>query len=343
MNAVPKTGAGPVAGMEAFTTSMKAVIILPGPRCAKRDPQGWTGTGYPIISAAKNLLLVLSIKKYSVSMSILHPVTTDDGSLSLHSDEYGQAMHTLSGAYTESLVKHVRPSGVLGLDQPEIHVLDVGFGIGYNVLALLSEFARDDRNRRLEIITLEKDPTPADMMERISFPGETGRLFETVKRLCLDEEVRGEKYTVRMLTGDARRSVRLLEPTHFHTIFHDPYSPATNPELWTVDFFRELYRVAAEGCVLTTYSAAPQVRAALLEAGFGVERAPSMGRKREGTLAAKGILTRAVDADELAAFYGDPKATPYRDETLTAGRGEILERRRAEMAALRNRLSRGAE
>ncbi len=273
-------------------------------------------------------------------MKSFHITITEDGSVSLHSDEYGQAMHTLSGAYTESLVKHVRPSGVLALDLPEIHVLDVGFGIGYNVLALLSEFARDDRNRRLEITTLEKDPPPSDLMERISFPGETGRLYETVKRLCPGEVVRGEKYTMRMLTGDARRSVPLLESNHFHAIFHDPYSPAKNPELWTVDFFRELYRVAAEGCVLTTYSAAPQARAALTEAGFSVGGAPSMGRKREGTLAAKGALTGALGADELAALCRDPKATPYRDETLAAARGEILERRRAEMAALLDKLSR---
>lgn len=276
-------------------------------------------------------------------MTLFHPIPTDDGSVSLHSDEYGQAMHTLSGAYTESLVKHVRPSGVLGLDLPEIHVLDIGFGIGYNTLALLSEFARDDRNRHLEIVTLEKDLPPADLMERIAFPGEIGALYETIKRLLTNEQVHGERYGVRMLRGDARKSVRTLPPSHFHAIFHDPYSPVKNPELWTVDFFRELYRVAAEGCVLTTYSAAPQARAALAEAGFMLGRAPSMGRKREGTLAAKGVLAEPVGGDELAEQCRDPKATPYRDETLAAGRGEILERRRAEMAALRNRRSRGAE
>lgn len=336
MNAVPKSGARPVAGMEACTSSTKAVIILPGPRCAERHPQARTGTGYPIMSAAKNLLFVLSIKKYSVSMSTLHPVTTDDGSLSLHSDEYGQAMHTLSGAYTEALVKHVRPSGVLARDYRLLRVLDVGFGIGYNVLALLSEFVRDDRNRHLEIVTLEKEPPPVDLLKRIAFPGETGGLYETIKRLCMDEEVGGETYTMRMLVGDARKSVRGLEATRFHAIFHDPYSPAKNPELWTVDFFRELYRVADEGCTLTTYSSAPRVRAALLEAGFIVGRAPSMGRKREGTLAAKGTGIEPLGEDELAALQGDPKATPYRDETLSAVREEILSRRKDEMAARRN-------
>ena len=73
-----------------------------------------------------------------------------------------------------------------------------------------------------------------------------------------------------------------------------------------------------------------------MEAGFTVGKAPSLGRKREGTLAAKGPLAEPLGADELARLRREPKATPYRDETLAGARGEILERRRSEMAARRN-------
>lgn len=269
------------------------------------------------------------------TMTLLRSIPTEDGTISLYSEEYGQAMHTQSGAYTEALVKHVRPSGILSLNENTLRVLDVGFGIGYNVLALLEEFTRDDRGRSLEITTLEKDFPPVDIMEAISFPGKTGALYDTIKRLCENREARGEKFTVRMLAGDARRSLPTLEASHFHAIFLDPYSPAKNPELWTVDFFRELYRVAAESCVLTTYSSALQIRAALLEAGFTVGKGPSMGRKREGTLAAKGACVEPLDETERAALRSDPKATPYRDETLSGARGEILRHRKTDMAARR--------
>ncbi len=60
----------------------------------------------------------------------------------------------------------------------------------------------------------------------------------------MDEEVGGETYTMRMLVGTHGKSVRGLEATRFHAIFPDPYSPAKNPELWTVDFFRSCNRVA---------------------------------------------------------------------------------------------------
>ena len=265
-----------------------------------------------------------------------HPITTEDGSLSLYSEEYGQAMHTVSGAYEEALFKHVRASGVLNLDRREIHVLDVGFGIGYNVLALMEEFCRNPMGRTLEIVTLEKDPAPAVLLNGIGFDGDRGMLYEKIKRIPETGLLMEKAGSVLLLPGDARVSVRKLRASRFHAIFHDPYSPAKNPELWSVDFFRELYRTADAGCVLTTYSGALQVRSGLMEAGFTVGKAPSLGRKREGTLAAKGPLAEPLGADELARLRRDPKATPYRDETLAAGRGEILERRRSEMAARRN-------
>ncbi len=268
-------------------------------------------------------------------MTPLRPITTDDGTLSIYSDEYGQAMHTQSGAYTEALVKHVRPSGVLARNDRRLRVLDVGFGIGYNVLALLAEFIRDDRGRSIEVVTLEMEPPPAALLKRISFPGEMGALYETIKRIPAHAEVRGENFAVRMLAGDARVHVRELAASRFHAIFHDPYSPAKNPELWTVEFFRELYRAAGDGCVLTTYSSALQARAALLEAGFVVGRGPSMGHKREGTLAAKGAHVEPLDEATRAALCREPKATPYRDESLSSAREDILRRRQTEMALRR--------
>ncbi|HSV95720.1 MAG TPA: MnmC family methyltransferase [Spirochaetota bacterium] len=268
-------------------------------------------------------------------MKSLHLIPTEDGTPSLYSDEYGQAMHTHSGAYTEALVKHVRPSGILARDEGALRVLDVGFGIGYNTLALLSEFRRDGRGQRLEIVTLEKDLPPVEIMESISFQGEMGALYGMLKKLNGHSEVREDNFTVRMLTGDARKTVRDLIASRYHAIFHDPYSPAKNPELWTVEFFRELYRVADDGCTLTTYSGALQVRAALMEAGFVIGRGPAMGHKREGTLATKGARLEPLDEMARGELQSSVKATPYRDKTLAAGREEILNRRKDEMAARR--------
>jgi tRNA U34 5-methylaminomethyl-2-thiouridine-forming methyltransferase MnmC len=107
-------------------------------------------------------------------MPPLHLTPTGDGSLTVHSDEYEQAMHTLSGAREESLLKHVIPSRVLERDGPVLHVLDVGFGIGYNVLVLLEEFLTNRKGRRLEVVSLEKEAPPPEMLKSIDFPGAKG-------------------------------------------------------------------------------------------------------------------------------------------------------------------------
>ena len=264
-----------------------------------------------------------------------HLTPTGDGTLSVFSDEYGQAMHTLSGAYEEALLKHVFPSGVLERGDVVLRVLDVGLGIGYNVLALLDEFLKDRKGRRIEVISLEKDLSLSGMMRDIRFPGERGALYESLKTLPGKGAIAGDGYSVTLIAGDARRSVMELPSSAFHAVFHDAFSPSKNPELWSADFFSEIYRVGADGCMLTTYSSAPQVRGALLEAGFTIGRGPSVGKKREGTLAAKGDISQPLGDSELEELRNDVKSTPYHDPGLSSTREEILARRISAMKAAR--------
>lgn len=264
-------------------------------------------------------------------MSPLHLTPTGDGSLTVHSDEYEQAMHTLSGAREESLLKHVMPSRVLERNEPVLHVLDVGFGIGYNVLVLLEEFRKNRKGRRLEVVSLEMEAPPMETLDAIDFPGPEGELYGIVKTLPRSGRIAGEGFILAMLTGDARNTIRQLPDAGFHAIFHDPYSPSKNPEMWTVEFFRELYRCAVENCVLTTYSSAPRVRRALLDAGFTVGRGPAVGPKREGTLASRGPVAEPLAEDEIAALRSTARGVPYRDPGLISTREEIIARRVDEM------------
>jgi tRNA U34 5-methylaminomethyl-2-thiouridine-forming methyltransferase MnmC len=268
-------------------------------------------------------------------MTSHHLTPTDDGTFTIFSDEYGQAMHTLSGAYDESLLKHVVPSKILDRSDTCLRVLDVGFGIGYNVLALLDRFLKDPKGRRVEISSLEKEMVPVELLRGIVFPGSRGTLYEALKGLLETGQVDGDGFSARLIIGDARRSVRQLPSSSFHAVFHDAFSPSKNPELWTVDFFREIYRAAADGSILTTYSSAPQVRGALLEAGFIVGKGPSVGNKREGTVAAKGDAAGQLNAVEIETIRRDVKSTPYRDPGFSSSREEILARRIGEMKKLR--------
>ena len=258
-------------------------------------------------------------------------VSTEDGSPTIFDPEYGQAMHTMSGAYTESLVKHVNPSRVLEKNRNEIRVLDVGFGLGYNVLALLHEARRRNFSGAITVYSLERDRSFREFIETVSFNDSRDIDYEMVKQAFLTGTARSDNIIINVLTGDARGSVLSIRRNGFDAVFQDAFSPSKNPELWTVEFFSELHRLMDDTAILTTYSSAVQVRAAITEAGFLVGKAPSMGMKREGTLASKSGVIDVIPEDEMKEILSDRKAVPYRDPGMTGTREAITERRRLEM------------
>jgi tRNA U34 5-methylaminomethyl-2-thiouridine-forming methyltransferase MnmC len=64
-------------------------------------------------------------------------------------------------------------------------------------------------------------------------------------------------------------------------VFFDAFSPGSQPELWTAQVFSDIYESMKKGGLLTTYCAKGDVRRAMLEAGFKVEKRPGPPGKRE--------------------------------------------------------------
>jgi tRNA U34 5-methylaminomethyl-2-thiouridine-forming methyltransferase MnmC len=252
---------------------------------------------------------------------------TDDGTDSLFSDEYGQAMHSTSGAYQESVLKHVHPSGILDKPEKELFVLEIGFGIGYNALALIYEFIQKKSDQQIHIVSLEKDFSFLPLMDGIRFNDERDIIYRDIRKCVSQGEIITGRYSIKIISGDARDSLRSLNNHLFDTVFHDPYSPSKNPELWTVDFFKEVNKVMKENTVLTTYSSAVQIRMALLEAGFNIAIGPSVGKKKEGTLASPGYLNSQLSDIFITELKSNYKSTPYTDSGLKDERDVILNRR----------------
>jgi len=266
-------------------------------------------------------------------------VLTGDGSYTLYMPEYDEHMHSLSGAYEEALLKHVRPSGILNRNKKQLQVLDVGFGLGYNILALIEELSNQRYEGGLSVISLEKERRLLPVLESIQFKNSRDNLYSFIKEAYRNGTARREGTTISILFGDARNTVGPLPDGSCDAVFFDPFSPSRNPELWSVDFFKQIYRIMDDSAVLTTYSSAPQVRAALLEAGFIAGRGPSVGGKREGTLAAKTAVISPLTAGDIAALQGNTRAVPYRDRDLSGDTVLILEHRRNEIRLRRLRRS----
>lgn len=254
-------------------------------------------------------------------------ITTEDGSSTLFLDEYDQAMHSTSGAYGESLLKHVIPSRILEKKHAELHVLDVGFGLGYNVLALAAEFRRHGHEGLLNIVSLEKEKSFAEFMNSVTFNDERDEIYSLVKKSYIEGHAGKGNIQIKILFGDARETITKLDKDRFDAVFQDPFSPAKNPELWSVDYFRLLSEKMRGDCILTTYSSADHVRAAMLEAGLFIGAGPAVGKKREGTIAAKSGIIETLSEERISEINNNPRSEPYRDKGLCLKRDEILANR----------------
>ncbi len=107
-------------------------------------------------------------------------------------------------------------------------------------------------------------------------------------------------------------------------VFHDPFSSQHCPELWTVDFFQQLYRVIKPDGVLLTYSSSLPVRGAMRAAGFVIGETHPGHQMGDGTIAAKKL------DDLLFPIIGnvdERRSIPYRDPHLCATSKTILRNR----------------
>jgi len=66
----------------------------------------------------------------------------------------------------------------------------------------------------------------------------------------------------------------------YDLIYFDTFSPAIQPEMWTVEIFQKMYNSLNTGGVLVTYCCKGTVKRAMKEAGFHIEILPGPPGKR---------------------------------------------------------------
>jgi len=263
-------------------------------------------------------------------------VTTEDGTSTLFLQDYDQAMHSMSGAYDESLLKHVFPSRILDRDSGELNALDIGFGLGYNVLALMNEFLNKNNKLTLNIISLEKDKNFLEFMKRIEFNDSRDNIYNFIKEVYVSGKGNYYGINLQIIIGDARETLRKLQGMRFDAIFQDPFSPSKNPELWSVNYFLKLKELLQPDGIITTYSSADQIRRAMTEAGLNIGRGPSVGKKREGTIASLIETETELSDEDKMLIFNNVKSEPYEDPYLNFSRETILDNRLIKIKKLKN-------
>ena len=187
--------------------------------------------------------------------------TSDWPSFTISSTPMHQITFSSPRADTEAKV------GLLGSASPKIRCLDTCFGMGYSAAEASKYFE--------QVISYEIDPNVIELARCNPYSRE---IFENTK--------------IDLRIGDVFAEIRSLDPLSCSAITHDPPTFRYAPDLYSLDFYIELYRVLDERGLLFHYCPRPQikkkqrdftkeVKKRLLDAGFTV---------RQYSEAAQGLL-----------------------------------------------------
>jgi tRNA U34 5-methylaminomethyl-2-thiouridine-forming methyltransferase MnmC len=215
-------------------------------------------------------------------------VRTDDGSVTFYNSKFGEAYHSTSGAVEEAFEKFVRPSKIADFVKKKktIKLLDICFGLGYNSAAFIDEVLNHNADCKIFITALENDE---EILKEALRLNTTFASFDMIQRLIKSQKrdlckLDLARVKIKLYVKDALRSIKAIS-NKFDFVFLDPFSPKKCPELWTEEFFKDIYKLMNKKGVLTTYSCARSVRDNLKAAGFKVEDGPSVGRRSPSTIA----------------------------------------------------------
>ncbi|GAA4314184.1 tRNA (5-methylaminomethyl-2-thiouridine)(34)-methyltransferase MnmD [Compostibacter hankyongensis] len=210
-------------------------------------------------------------------------IITADGSATVSDARYDATYHSRFGALQES--RHVfiaagmdyccsrRPAG-------HLRVFEMGLGTGLN--ALLTRRYAKAHHCSVYYEALECFPLSLAETELLNYaellPDEAPS-FRQLHAAAWDRaEDLGDGFILKKVRADL---LQYVFGEKFDLIYYDAFAPDVQPELWSVAVFRKLYDALGHPGVLATYCSKGDVRRAMQQVGFRVEKLPGPPGKRE--------------------------------------------------------------
>ncbi|MEO5906267.1 MAG: tRNA (5-methylaminomethyl-2-thiouridine)(34)-methyltransferase MnmD [Saprospiraceae bacterium] len=213
----------------------------------------------------------------------VYSVSTLDGSNTLYSRKYQATYHSINGAVSESMHVFIQHCLNLQLHLPHIRILEIGFGTGLN--AFLSFLFSRKHNISVQYLGIDPYPISIEIARSLDYPSYlAASVFENVFLRMHDKSL----FVQDGFSFEKRESFSLKNVDGpFDCIYFDAFDPVTQPELWSLDFFQQLFNATSSGGCLSTYCAKGEIRRFLIQSGYTVERIPGAPGKRQMISATK--------------------------------------------------------
>ena len=255
--------------------------------------------------------------------SLFELVTLRGGSCSIRSKAHGETMHIGTDPRTEASELHVGQQRIAERaatwrGEGPFVIWDIGLGPAANALTAIEALSAVADTSPVEIHSFEIDTAVLEFALRHA--EELGYLsgWEEVIARLLKDGVAFPLPRIRwqLHRGDFSRG-ELTAPAPC-SVFFDPYSPARNAEMWSLETFRKLWRAVgspgAPDCLMTNYTRSTAVRVTMALAGWFVGTGVATGEKNQTTIASNrlGLLERPLDRGWLTRVRSSTHASPLR-------------------------------
>ena len=216
---------------------------------------------------------------------------TDDGSHSVHSEQFSVNYHSTHGAIQESQhifidagLKHF----VNKSSKNEITVLEMGFGTGLN--ALMTFLEAEQNSWHINYLTIEAYPLSKNEFlalnysEKLKSPESQAVFIQMHEATWNEKHPLSKNFNFTKIQADFKN---IDFKNVADVVYFDAFSPESQPELWDETMMQVVHDALREGGVMTTYCAKGSVKRALKSVGFQLESLAGPFGKREISRAAK--------------------------------------------------------
>ncbi|MFZ0489958.1 MAG: tRNA (5-methylaminomethyl-2-thiouridine)(34)-methyltransferase MnmD [Salegentibacter sp.] len=219
-------------------------------------------------------------------------IKTGDGSVTIHLPEWDEQYHSKHGAVQEALHVFLKTGLDFYLEQQsksEVSILEIGFGTGLN--AFLTALQAEKLQLKVNYTGVEAYPIAAAELKDLNYAEVVSE--ENKKEVLLKMHETGWEQEFEItpffsLTKEQKKFQEIEKNDQFDLVYFDAFGARVQPELWTEEIFKIMYRAMKPQGVLVTYAAKGSVRRAMQAVGFLVERLPGPPGKREMLRATKG-------------------------------------------------------
>ncbi len=217
-------------------------------------------------------------------------VETRDGSHTVYSSQFDQHYHNPNGAVAESRYVFFEQTGLPEAlsKQEDITILELGFGTGLNLMLLLDYYLSRHSEAHIHYYTVEAFPLKTKIVQQFNYEDYLTHPQIARKVIDLFDDLQeGFNHFTLLNNIDIHLFNGFFsdfspdEPIGADYIFHDAFSPDTNPDLWTGEVFKILTQHSHPDVILSTYCAASKVQGAMAWAGWKVAKAQGALGKRE--------------------------------------------------------------